>query len=625
MRRSSHSRYFALSLLGLCLGGWLATPIQAQGMLRESLELLDRDDNGELEPDEITPLARPYLERIARGKRLSLNRANSIEDFQESARVYYAQQNGVTGERVRAEPQLSIRSFRPRDEEELVPAFGLPEVKYPYTQDDLEEADRTLRRSDRNDDGYIDRRESYRAEWTHRNPFDDDLNHDDRLSRMELAQRYARRRLLSGDAQELIQKARRTGNGIRAFESSGNREKDERRGSDWWRRGGSNFWLTASILGRFDENRNGRLEAAEAKSLNLPVSLIDIDRDGELTRDELQEYMSSLQEEAGGSAADGLPGWFFELDADRDGQVAMAEFTTEWTESKLNQFASLDLNEDGFLTEMEVASSKAMMGGAFSNDNAEVIPPFKTIISEIEITDEFTVQDLDLRLSITHSNVGFLDGYLTGPDGQRIELFTEVGGGGDHFEETVFDDQAQTPIVKARPPFEGRYLPEGLVKRQPGLGAFRGKPAQGVWQLVIRATRSDRFGMLHGWSLIFKVEEAMLDSTPVTGSDSEPAQPEQRKAVSRPEPQRSDAEVAKENARQQWSDFAVAAKGSGELPEDPERRERIERMREMIDEMRDENGQISPENWGRIKSAWQGGGDSKGESKRDSKGERKRR
>ena len=166
----------------------------------------------------------------------------------------------------------------------LVPEFGLPFVRFPYIQADLDQADRTLRRSDRNQDGYIDHAEAARAEWTHRQPFDEDLNKDDRLSRMELAQRYARRRLLSGASDELVRKAGRVGNGIQPV----TREETERQdSSQWWRRGGSRYYLTATVLGRFDKNRNGRLEKDETVSLGFPPGKIDIDRDGVLSRDEL--------------------------------------------------------------------------------------------------------------------------------------------------------------------------------------------------------------------------------------------------------------------------------------------------------------------------------------------------
>jgi subtilisin-like proprotein convertase family protein len=139
-----------------------------------------------------------------------------------------------------------------------------------------------------------------------------------------------------------------------------------------------------------------------------------------------------------------------------------------------------------------------------------MLPPGRTIISEIEVDEDYPIGDLDVQISITHTSVGRLDGFLVGPDGQRIELFTEVGGRDDHFDRTVFDDQARVPINKARPPFEGSFMPEGLVKRQPSLSHFEGQSVKGLWQLIIRGTRSDRFGMLHRWSLIVRPQEQLV-------------------------------------------------------------------------------------------------------------------
>ena len=114
---------------------------------------------------------------------------------------------------------------------------------------------------------------------------------------------------------------------------------------------------------------------------------------------------------------------------------------------------------------------------------------------------------MEVQISITHTHVSYLDAYLTGPDGQRVELFTEIGGSGDHFERTTFSDSADTPITKARAPYEGTYRPEAVDKRQPGLQSFQGKSVQGVWQLVIRGSRNERFGMLHSWGLTVKPKE----------------------------------------------------------------------------------------------------------------------
>jgi Ca2+-binding EF-hand superfamily protein len=497
---------------------FLSDQLHAQAGLREALEKLDKDEDGEISPDEITPRARPYLERITKARGMSVDRTNKIDRLQEAARIYYALLNGARGKNVSPEGESSVKPFGPEPDEPLVPEFGLPVVKYPYIQADLDEADRTLRRSDRNDDGYIDRAEAMKAEWTHRNPFAMDLDKDDRLSRLELAQRYARRRLLSRDSGELIRKAWRTGSGIRSSEP----EKEERRDhSRWARRGGTRYWLSATVLGRFDANKNGRLESHEAQSLGIPISQIDVDRDGDLSREELHSYLSELQDEAG-DLSEGLPGWFYELDANRDGQIAMTEFSTDWTDEKLQEFALFDRNGDGLLTASEAAQSKAMVGGTYSNQNAEVLAPHKTIISEIEVSDDYLIGDLNVQVSITHTHTSYLDAYLTGPDGQRIELFTEVGGSDDHFDQTIFDDQGRYPIVKARAPFKGTFLPEALTKRQPSLSHFNGKSVKGVWQLVVRGTRNTRFGMLHSWGLIVKPMEDMLDSMMAVSSQEDP-------------------------------------------------------------------------------------------------------
>ncbi|MEZ6134019.1 MAG: proprotein convertase P-domain-containing protein [Pirellulaceae bacterium] len=520
---SSHARglnllWFGVVTLVCCAP---ARPVCAQASLRESLERLDRNENGEIDPHEITALARPYLERLAETRRLSLDRSNDIEDFQEAARIYHALKNGVAETSVASTSRSTVQSFRPSDNQVLVPEFGA-EVKYPYTQDDLDQADERLRRYDRNGDGAIDQREAANARWTHLDPFASDIDQDGRLSRLELCQRYARRRMLDAASGELVQKSKRVGNGIRPSESSRRAGSDD---SQWWRRGGSNTWLAASLLGRFDSDRNGRLDTTEAQNIGIAPGLIDINRDGELSRSELQAYLSDLQDEAG-SDIEGIPGWFYERDSDRDGQVAMAEYSRAWTDAEFAEFNALDINQDGLLTAKEVANSRAVMGGTFSSPGAEILPPRKTIVSEIEITEDFIIRDVNLQISITHTNVGSLDAYLTGPDGQRIELFTEVGGSGDHFDHSTFDDQAELPIIKAQPPYSGTFIPEGRVRGQPGLSEFNGTHAQGVWQLSIRATRSDRFGMLNNWSLVFETQEDPLSiaapesPAPSTSSES---------------------------------------------------------------------------------------------------------
>ena len=483
-----------------------------QAGLRESLERLDRDGDGSIEPHEITPLARPYLERVAKVRRMSLERSYRVDYWQEAARAYYAIQNGAYKKDVQAEIVDQVRSFGPDPDEPIVPGFGLAEVKYPYIQADLDEADRTLRRGDRNKNGHIDASEVKYVPWTHRNPFADDLDGDNRLSRLELGQRYARRRLLDGSSDELVQKARRVGSGVR--DSRTTRSSSSSRSST--------RYLPATILSRFDRNRNGRLESEEVQPLGIPAGKIDTDRDSELSRAELEAYFEVVQESVA-DVPEGLPPWFFELDANRDEQVALSEFASDWTEAKVDEFAAYDLNRDGLLTASEVLRAATAGSDSYENAVAEVLPPRKTVVSEIEVDDDFVIGDLNVQLSITHTYVSYLDAYLTGPDGQRIELFTAVGAHDDHFDETIFDDQSRYPITKARPPFRGTFLPEGLTKKQPGLSAFNGKSVKGVWQLIIRGSRSDRFGMLHHWKLLATPADRMGEEGAVATTSASPS------------------------------------------------------------------------------------------------------
>ncbi|TWU48860.1 EF hand [Rubripirellula tenax] len=486
----------------------------AQSGLRESLERLDRNQNGQIDPKEITPLARPYLERIAEARRLSLDRPNDISKLQEAARIYYALVNGVAGKNIEPDLESSVKGFGPIKGQPLVPEFGLSDFEFPYTQEDLDETDLTLRRYDRNQDGYIDRAEAQRGKWTHRDPFEEDYNYDGRLSRLELTQRYARRRLLDGASDELVQRAKRIGSGVRP---SRDESDDDRNDSRWWRNGGTSYYLTASMMSRFDLNRNGCLEANESARLGFPTSRIDVDRDGELSRDEMHSYLSELQENAGDESI-GVPSWFYERDENRDDQVTMAEYTDEWSDESVQSFVGLDINDDGILTLAEVTQSAALTGGSFTNQTAEVLPPRKTVISEIVIDEKFMIGDLDVQLSITHSHLSYLDGYLISPNGTRVELFTGVGGGDDHFNQTIFDDQSQIPITKARAPFEGNFIPEAVMKRQPGLSQFNGTEATGTWQLVIAGARNERFGMLHQWSLMIQPQDSLTPMTDATQS-----------------------------------------------------------------------------------------------------------
>ena len=419
--------------------------------------------------------------------------------WDDAVRRYY-ERRSYGDRRIAPESKQGLLELRPDPESPLVPGFGLSQIKYPYTKRDLEEAEETLGRADRNDDGYIDRSEARRSSWTRTNPFESDFNQDGRLSRLELAQRYASRRLLE-EMRDRTYSARRNGEqdeGRPLRQSGRSRESTD----------GRTRYLADSLMRRYDRNRDRSLELRELRSTGLSMREVDVDQNEALSREELERWLSREMELRADDLTDVLPAWFFERDANGDGQIQMTEFAAEWDEDKLGEFEQLDLNQDGIVTGEELLKSAAVVGGTFANQKAEIMLPRATVVSEIEVTEDYMIGDLNVQLSITHTYASHLDGYLIGPDGQRIELFTGVGRDDDHFDRTVFDDEAKSSITRARPPFQGSFQPEAVSKRQPSLSRYKDKNLKGLWQLMVRANRSDRPGMLHGWSLVVKPVEA---------------------------------------------------------------------------------------------------------------------
>lgn len=480
---------------------------------------LDDNDNGFIEPDEISSRARPYFERFARENGINLSRPNSIRRLEYAARRYFERRGDNDSDNIEPEVKGNIRGFGIQPDATLVPGFGVSKLKYPYTLEDVEQAESTLDRYDRDDDGFLNRREADRARWTDTNPFDDDSNGDGLLSRMELVQRYARKR-----TQENRESNSFT---FRSYDASMDRreiEEDERRNRErqFWRNRGRDRGsreLAYSVIERYDFNKNNQLEPTELAAAGFDAGKADFNRDGKVSRDELSRWLSEEMDVIGNRLSEELPTWFFERDLNGDKQIQMSEFTDEWDAGKTEEFASYDLNRDGILTVDELLNSRSIVGGKFANQNAKILLPRDSVLSEIVVEEDYVIGDLQLQLSITHTYTEHLDAYLVGPDGKQVELFTGVGGSDDHFDRTVFSDDARENIARSRPPFRGTYQPEAILKRQPGLNQYKGKNLKGIWQLIVRSSRSERSGILHNWSLI--VKPAAKDEYPAEAAAEE--------------------------------------------------------------------------------------------------------
>ncbi|HWE36768.1 MAG TPA: Ig-like domain-containing protein [Isosphaeraceae bacterium] len=152
------------------------------------------------------------------------------------------------------------------------------------------------------------------------------------------------------------------------------------------------------------------------------------------------------------------------------------------------------------------------------------IGPGQTMTSTITGTDPFVIQGLTLALNITDPYDPDLAATLTRSDGvntQTITLFNGVGNTGStsapNFTDTVFDDNAKTPIQNGGAPFFGRFNPQ-----QP-LGTFINTSEVATWTLTITNKSKTNTATLNSWSLSFVkplpstgLGEPVIDNTPLT-------------------------------------------------------------------------------------------------------------
>jgi subtilisin-like proprotein convertase family protein len=117
--------------------------------------------------------------------------------------------------------------------------------------------------------------------------------------------------------------------------------------------------------------------------------------------------------------------------------------------------------------------------------------------SVISVQDDKIIQDVNVKINITHTFDADLDIYLIAPDNTTVELSTDNGGSGDNYIDTIFDDEATTPITSGTPPFTGTFKPEG------NLSVLYGKNAQGNWTLKVYDDASADTGTINNWSIEF--------------------------------------------------------------------------------------------------------------------------
>ena len=131
-------------------------------------------------------------------------------------------------------------------------------------------------------------------------------------------------------------------------------------------------------------------------------------------------------------------------------------------------------------------------------------------IDPASVTPGEVVSSVTVKVNISHTFDSDLKIELVAPDGSSVVLANGVGGGGQNFTNTVFDDTATTSIddPTAQAPFTGTFRPE-----EP-LAELLGKEADGPWSLCVTDQEAGDFGTINSWSLNVNTGVATSSGSP---------------------------------------------------------------------------------------------------------------
>ncbi|MFN0017173.1 MAG: hypothetical protein ACKVP0_02875 [Pirellulaceae bacterium] len=363
------------------------------------LKRADDNGNGIIEPSEVNNRSRMFIERAAQKAQLEMGKpmpiAKLLPAMQANFDEYKKQQEAgaKVGGGSTAKPATSF----------VAPAVSVPattsssgfggsssragsimnlEAKFDQSVIDYVNND-LLRKLDKNGDGNLDSVEWKAHTWS-KPPEDSDLNKDGKLSREELCIRISKSRgiPIKGETASTTGGSSSTGSSSTGSSSSGS--------------SGDKFKKYAEqLLKDYDKSKDGMLQRDEWKEMKTEHQGADSDGDGVITLGELTNRVSAYSSggasttplsSSGGSSYSGkkgsgdkvasgpkksyrfltpterlpkgMPDWFIKNDADGDGQIMMAEYSTSWTDSTAAEFAKLDLDGDGIITPNECLSGE---------------------------------------------------------------------------------------------------------------------------------------------------------------------------------------------------------------------------------------------------------------------------
>ena len=159
-------------------------------------------------------------------------------------------------------------------------------------------------------------------------------------------------------------------------------------------------------------------------------------------------------------------------------------------------------------------------GGNFNTPIIDEPGPGVTMTEvTIEVLDHHIINDIDVTINITHTNVFDLQIFLQSPQTSRIYLniynFADRFFVGQNYTNTIFDDEAQISIEHAEAPFTGRFKPFDAT----GLTIFDSQDIFGTWRLQIYDMYDTDAGTLDSFELTINTPQPSTIALLILGAN----------------------------------------------------------------------------------------------------------
>jgi subtilisin-like proprotein convertase family protein len=118
-----------------------------------------------------------------------------------------------------------------------------------------------------------------------------------------------------------------------------------------------------------------------------------------------------------------------------------------------------------------------------------------TYTSSVVLPFDYLITDINILINIDHTWNSDLIISLISPDNTTVLLSNRRGSSSDNYTNTIFDQEAATPIASGTGPFTGSFIPDG------NLALLYGTQSLGTWTLEVRDVASGDGGTINNFEL----------------------------------------------------------------------------------------------------------------------------